>query len=137
MEVCREVDMRSVGNMAGLLVVALIAGLVYKFYFSQGGQSAAVAHPAQTINTVGVKNDLLAIAQAERTYQAEHASYASLEELVSSGAMALKKAGRDGYTYDVETSAESFRVTARCPAATSPGCTNYAIDQTMEIQTTP
>ena len=129
--------MRSLGNLAGLLVVALIAGLVYKFYFSQGPQSAAVAHPAQTINTIGVKNDLLAIAQAERSYQAEHASYASLDELASSGAMSMKKSGRDGYTYDIETSAGSFRVTARCPAATSPGCTNYVIDQTMEVQAAP
>lgn len=129
--------MKGLGQVVGLLVVVLITGLVYKFYFSQGTQSAAVAHPAQTINTVGVKSDLLSIAQAERTYQAEHGSYASFDELVSSGAITLRKSGRDGYTYDVETSADGFRAIAQCSVSTSPGCTNYAIDQTLEVQAAP
>jgi hypothetical protein len=121
----------------GLLIVAAIAGLIYKYYFSQGQQSSAISNPVQTIDVVGVKNDLLAIAQAERTYQAEHSSYGSLDDLVSSGAMTMKKSGRDGYTYEVEVSNDSFRVIAHCPSATFPGCTNYAIDQTMEIQPAP
>jgi len=129
--------MRGLGQVVGLLVVALIVGLVYKFYFSQGPQSAAVAHAMQTINTVGGKSDLLSIAQAERTYKAEHGAYASFDELVSSGAITLRKSGRDGYTYDVETSADGFRVIAQCSPATSPGCTNYAIDQTMDVQAAP
>jgi len=131
-----EVLMRSFGNLLGLLVVALIAMLAYKFYFSQS-QSAGTGTPAQSIDVVGVKSDLLAIAQAERAYQAEHGSYASLSELVSSGTMTMKKSERDGYTYGVETSAASFRVIARCPATTNPGCTNYAVDQNMDVQPAP
>lgn len=129
--------MRSAASLAGLLIVAAIAGLIYKFYFSQGPQSAAVANPVQTIDVVGVKNDLLGIAQAERMYQAEHSSYGSLDDLVSSGAMTMKKSGRDGYTYESEVSTDSFRIIAHCPSATVPGCTNYAVDQTMEIQSAP
>jgi hypothetical protein len=128
--------MRSIGAIVGLLAVALIAGLTYKYYFTQG-QSAGVTTPRQTIDTVGVKNDLVSIGQAERLYQAEHASYASLDDLVSSGAMSMKKTGRGGYIYEVETSTDSFRVTAQCPSDTAPGCTSYAIDQTMEVQTAP
>jgi hypothetical protein len=128
--------MRSLGGLIGLLAIALIAGLVYKYYLSQP-QAPGAATPVQTIDIVGVKTDLLAIAQAERLYQAEHGSYASLDELTASGAMSMKKSGRDGYTYQVETSGQSFRVIARCPAATIPGCTNYAIDQTMEVQPAP
>ena len=127
--------MRSLGNLAGLLVVALIAVLAYKFYFSQ--QSGGTATPKQTIDVVGVKNDLIAIAQAERAYQAEHNSYGSLGDLTSSGEMSMARPGRDGYTYEVETSSDSFRAVAHCPAATMPGCTSYAIDQTMEIQPVP
>jgi hypothetical protein len=127
--------MRSLGNLVGLLVVALIAALTYKFYFSQ--QSAGTATPKQTIDVVGVKNDLVAIAQAERTYQAEHNSYGSLGDLTSSGAMNMLRPGRGGYTYEVETSSDSFRAVAHCPAATMPGCTSYAIDQTLEIQPAP
>ena len=129
--------MRSIGSLVGLLVVALISVMIYKYYFSQI-QPAGSGTPTQTINVVGVKNDLLAIAQAERNYQVEHNSYASsLDELFSSGAMTLAKPGRDGYTYSVETSGESFRVTARCSAATTQACTNYAVDQTMDVEPAP
>lgn len=127
--------MRSVGSLIGLLVVALISVLVYKFYFSRA-ESTGTATPAQTISVVGVKNDLVAIAQAERAYQATNGSYASLGELTSSGALTMAKQGRDGYTYAVETSSDGFRAIAHCPAATSPGCTSYAVDQTMEVQPT-
>jgi len=128
--------MRSLGGLVGLLAVALIAGLVYKYYLSQP-VGPGTATPAEAIDITGVKNDLVAIAQAERMYQAEHGNYASLDELATSGAMRTKKSGRDGYTYEAETSAQGFRVIARCPAATSRGCSNYAIDQSMEVQTAP
>jgi hypothetical protein len=124
-------------SMIGLLVVALIAVLMYRFYFSKMQNSGAVvATPAQTIDVVGVKNDLLGIAQAERAYQAEHGSYASFDELTSSGALTMKRASRDGYTYDVETSASGFRAIAHCPTATMPGCSSWAVDQSMEVQPT-
>jgi hypothetical protein len=129
--------MRGIFGMISLLVVALIAALMYKFYFAQSGSGSEVRTPTQTIDTIGVKNDLVAIGQAERIYQAQHSSYASIDDLVSSGAMAIKKSGRDGYTYDVQFSTDTFRVSAACPAATSPGCTNYSIDQNMEVQAGP
>ena len=122
-------------SLAGLLIVALLAALVYKYYFSSL-QSAGTGTPAQTIDIVGVKNDLLGIAQAERAHQAEHGSYASLEELISSGELTMKRTGRNGYTYSVETSDQSFRAIAHCPMRPSPGCSNYAVDQSMEVQAT-
>lgn len=126
--------MRGVGSVVGLLIVVLIGAFTYKFYFQKSAAVSGASTPAQTIDVVGVKNDLLSIAQAERIYQAEHGSYASMDDLVSSGAMSLRKTGRDGYTYDVSSSADGFQVIAHCPAATSPGCTNYSIDQAMQIQ---
>ncbi|MGA8221947.1 MAG: hypothetical protein WB780_09870 [Candidatus Acidiferrales bacterium] len=124
------------GRVVGLLVVMVIAGLIYKFYFAKL-QSEGAGTPTQAISVVGVKNDLLQIAQAERIYQAEHSTYGTLEELVSGGGLSISKSGRDGYTYEVEASTESFRVTAQCPAATSPGCTNFAVDQNMEVKAAP
>jgi hypothetical protein len=130
--------MRGLGSVLGLLVVVLIGGLTYKFYFEKSASvSGASATPAQTIDVVGVKNDLLSIAQAERIYQAEHGAYGSMDDLVSSGTLSLRQSGRDGYTYDVNTSSDSFQIVAQCPAATNPGCANYSIDQTMEMQAAP
>lgn len=124
------------GRVLGLLVVGVIVALSYKLYFSHL-QSIGTGSPAQAINVVGVKNDLIAIAQAERAYQAEHGSYASLDQLTSGGAMTMVKSGRDGYSYDVETSSAGFRAVAHCPASASLGCTNWVVDQNMEVRPAP
>src|SRR5579863_2673388 len=106
--------MRGIGSLAGLLIVAIIAGLIYKYEFNDT-QAPGVSTPVQTIDVVGVKNDLLAIAQAERTYGAEHGSFVSLGELNLSGALAVQKTSRDGYTYEVQTESQNFHVIAHCP----------------------
>jgi hypothetical protein len=127
--------MRAFGSFASILVTLVLALWIYKSYFGDAQQALGPKGPLQTIDVIGVKNDLLGIAQAERVYWAQHNSYGSLDDLVSSGAMALKKTGREGYTYDEESSSDGFRVTARC---TTPGqgCTNFFVDQSMEIQST-
>ena len=124
--------MRAVLGVAAVLVAAVIMLFIYKNSLTQS-QAAGAGTPTQTIDVVGVKNDLLAIAQAERAYQVENGSVGSLDELVSSGAMSMKKSGRDGYTYGVESSGDAFRVTAHCPSGLA-GCTNYVVDQTMEVR---
>jgi hypothetical protein len=122
-------------SLAGLLIVALLAGLVYKYYFANL-QSAGSGTPQQTIDIVGVKNDLLGIAQAERAHQAQNGSYTSLDQLISSGELTMRRTSRDGYTYSVESSDQTFRAVAHCPTATFPGCSNFAVDQSMEVQAT-
>jgi len=123
-------------SLIGLFLVLLIVFGAYKLFFAQL-QSTGSAAPQRTVDVVGVKNDLIAIAQAERIYQAEHSAYGTLDQLTSSGAMSMAKSGRDGYTYDAEASGNSFRVVAHCPATTNPGCSNYQIDETMDVRTLP
>jgi hypothetical protein len=119
-------------RFVGILAVLVISLLIYKYYFTGGGQTTNMAVATQTVDVIGVKNDLISIGQAERIYQAQHNAYGSMDDLVSSGAMAIKKTGREGYTYDADVSANSFRVVARCSSSQN-GCTNFAIDQSMEI----
>jgi hypothetical protein len=120
--------------MVSLLLVLAIAFGIYYVYFKGSSPTGAITHPAETISMTGVKNDLIAIAQAERIYSAQNGSYGSLEQLTSSGSLGMAQTGRDGYTYSIETSASGFTVTARRPVA--PGALEYptlSIDQTMEI----
>jgi hypothetical protein len=119
-----------------LILTLLIVLAGYKLYFSQLKSSTGGVAPVQTIEVTGVKNDLIAIGQAERMYLAEHGSYATLDQLSSSGAMAIAKTGREGYTYDAQPSGDGFRAEARCSSSAS-ACTNYAIDETMEVHATP
>lgn len=128
--------MRGLGSIIGLLIVALIAVMAYR-YFLTSGQSVGATTPVQTIDAVGAQGDLLAIGQAERMYQAQNGRYASLDELLSDGSMQMRKPNRQGYTYDVDASDQSFRATATCTSPPLPGCHSYSVDQTMTVQIVP
>jgi hypothetical protein len=125
-------------GLVGLLVALVVAYFVYRLYFTQslpkeeGGGSVI-----QAIDTTGVKNDLIAIAQSERAYFAEHGSYASLDQLTSSGALTMTRSGRGGYSYSADTRAGGFTVTARYSGPISPAPPSFTIDQTMEVQRVP
>lgn len=124
-------------GLVGLLITALIVVLGYWYFVSKTRSSGVPDTPAQVISTVGVQNDLLSIAQAERIYWTAHGSYASLDELYSSGTLAAKKSGRAGYTYSAETSSGGFTVTARCDTTATPGCSSFAVDQSMQVHSIP
>jgi len=128
--------MRGMGSILGLLVVALICAMAYKYFFTSG-QSVGATTPSATIDAVGAQNDLIAIAQAERMYQAQNGKYASLDDLISGGAMNLRKPNREGYVYDVDASEQNFVATARCTSSAPVGCHNYSVDPTMSVHVTP
>ncbi|HVB35714.1 MAG TPA: hypothetical protein VND42_00635 [Candidatus Acidoferrales bacterium] len=124
-------------SLVGLLMTALIVVLGYWYYASKTRSSVSPGSPARVISTVGVQSDLLSIAEAERVHWAQHGSYASLDELYSSGALTAQKSGRAGYTYSAETNSSGFKVTARCDANAMPGCSSFAVDQSMQVHQIP
>jgi hypothetical protein len=126
--------MRAILSLISLVVKLALGLFIYKHYLAQVTPAGAGSTPMQTISVTGVQNDLIAIAQSERIYNAQNSSYGTLDQLTSSGALSMAQTGRDGYTYSIETSSGGFTVTARHPAG--PGPAHYptlSIDQTMEI----
>jgi hypothetical protein len=121
------------GRVLGLLVVAVIVLLSYKFYFSHLQQTAGTGSPVQVISEVGAKNDLININRAEVSYNLEHHAYATFDQLVSSGLISMTRSGRDGYTYEIEASESEYRATARCTVAGS-NCTSWMVDQTSQVR---
>jgi len=123
--------------LLALLIAVVVVFAAWKVYLSrvvkEGPDGSSV--PTQAISLTGVKNDLNAIAQAERRWFAEKGSYASLEELISSGALSMTRPERDGYTYTIEVTSNGFTVTARHPATPGLAWPVLSIDQTMEIRT--
>jgi len=127
-------------GLVSVLIVAAVGMGIYMYTLKQAapGQGMVVT---QNISVTGVKNDLIAIAQAERMYYTQNGSYADLPTLASSGTMNITRTSRDGYTYTVEPSGNTFTVTARYTAppvdnpakVTPPHFPTFAIDQTMEI----
>jgi hypothetical protein len=121
-------------GLISLLVVAVIAFFTYQFYLAPRGKSESPGSMVQAVSATGAKNDLLAIAQAERAYFAEHGNYATIDELTSSGALSTTSRSRQGYSYSVEITASGFVATARYSGpANSPG-PSFMVDQTMEVR---
>jgi hypothetical protein len=124
--------------LAGLLVALVIGYFIYHGFIMQTlPKEEGGGTPVSSISVTGVKNDLIAIAQAERSYFAEHGSYASLSELTSGGAMTMTRSGRDGYTYSVDTQPGGFTVTARYLGPLTPRPSSFMIDQSMEVRAIP
>jgi len=122
-------------SLVGLLVVLAIGYFVYRgFVMQQLPKEDGGGSPVSAISATGVKNDLIAIANAERAWFAEHGSYASLSDLTSSGAMTMTRTSRDGYTYSVDAQAGGFTVTARYSGPISPPPSNFVIDQSMQVR---
>jgi len=66
--------------------------------------------PKTTVDVVGVRNDLMAIANAERRYWVINSKYASLDELRTNGDIEIPS--RDSYTYAAEVSDTGFTIIA-------------------------
>ena len=128
--------MRGILGLLSLVFVVAIGLFIYRGYFT--GSSGDVltrgtGNPRAAIDITGVQNDLLAMAQAERSYQALNGRYAPLDELRSNGSLVIDPArGRQGYTYSSDVSETHFTVTATYSGPAT-GMPTFSIDETMQI----
>jgi hypothetical protein len=125
--------MKTAGTLLALLLALGIGYYIFKTQFQPGPPGGAP--PQQQIDTVGVRNDLLAIAQAERMYMASNGTYATLEQLQQAGSLTWSGASRRGYTYQIEVNgAQGFRVVATPADPGKEGWPTLTINETMQIQ---
>ncbi len=123
-------------GFAGLLVVLAVGLYIYsKQVTAVSPAGDAAATPRATIDVAGVKNDLLAIGNAERGEFALNGKYASLDDLRSSGAISLPQNGRGPYQYSVEITDSGFRVVASYTGEPAAGVPHtLTLDETMQIK---
>jgi hypothetical protein len=118
-------------GFVGIVIVMAIGMYMYsaqlKTVSAPGGDGA----PTGAANAVGVKNDLISIANAERGYYASEQKYASLDELISEKYITIERQ-RPPYSYEVETTSTGFRVTANRAGAGGPA--QFWIDENMQVQ---
>ena len=123
---------RAFGFVALILVVA--AGAYIYMRQTQNVMTAGTSSPTATVDLIGVRNDLLAIAQAERTHAAMQGSYATLETLRSQNELVMERNGRGPYSYSAEISDSTFRIVATYSGDAGSGMPKViSIDQTMQI----
>jgi hypothetical protein len=118
-------------GFVGIVIVMAVGMYIYSVQLKNATAPGDGATPAGTATIVGVKNDLISIANAERGYFATQQKYASLDELVSGKYITIERQ-RPPYSYDVETTDSGFRVTATRDGAGGPA--QFWIDETMEVK---
>lgn len=124
--------------LAIVLVAAALLFVIYQAYLKKMPTTDKGTAPTQAITLTGVRNDLIQIAQAERSNIALNTTCSSLQELVSNGSLTVEKPSRDGYTYEIQCgTGDQYTVTARhapAPPDSTIRYPNFAIDQTMSVR---
>jgi hypothetical protein len=116
------------------LIIVVAAGAYIYMRQTQGVMQAGTSSPTATVDLMGVRSDLLAIAQAERSHAAIAGSYVSLDALRSGGDLAMARTNRGPYNYSAEISDSGFRIAATWTGPESAGMPKtISIDQTMQI----
>ena len=118
-------------GFVGTVATLAIGMYIYSLQVKAIDPSAAPTGGVEAATIVGVKNDLLAIANAERTYWASQGTYASLDQLVSGNYLTIKHE-RPPYVYDIEVSSASFRATATRTTKGAPA--QLWVTESMEVQ---
>ena len=116
------------------LIVVVAAGAYIYMRQTQSVMTAGTSSPTATVDLMGVRSDLLAIAQAERSHAALQGSYVSIEVLRAQGDLTMPRTNRGPYNYSAEVNDSGFRIVATWTGSESAGMPKtLSIDQTMQI----
>jgi hypothetical protein len=121
---------RGLGFIAVLIVAAV--GLVY-YLKATKAVSPANGTPTATVETTGVEQDLLAIANAERRYNASNGKYVPLDELISSGELSMERTTRGPYSYSVDVDGQSFVAHAHADIPPQGAPANITVGTSMTV----
>jgi hypothetical protein len=118
----------------GLISVIVVVG-IGSYVYTRQAQTATVigSNPQSTVDVIGVRNDLMAIANAERRYWATNARYATLDELRTSGDIEVH--GRRDYAYSVEASDSGFTIVASYSGTDPDAPKRISINEVMRMTT--
>jgi hypothetical protein len=115
----------------GTIITMAIGMYIYSVQVKTLTPGAGSGNSEEVANITGVKNDLIGIANAERSYWASQGKYASLDELKSTNYISIR-GERPPYIYDVETTSSSFRATATRTTKGAPA--QLWIDDSMQVE---
>lgn len=125
--------MGRVFGFLGTVVTLAIGTYIYSLQVKTLQPSVGAAQDEEVATITGVKNDLLAIANAERGYLASQGKYAALNELTSGNYINITiNSERPPYFYDIETTPSGFRATATRTTKGAPA--QLWITENMQIQ---
>ena len=112
-----------------LLIVLAIGGFLYSRQIQSVSQSGTA--PTVMVDVIGVRNDLTAMAHAERRYWASNSRYATFEELRANGDIHIPS--RLFYTYSVAASDTGFSIVATYSGSDPKAPKRISVDETMTV----
>jgi hypothetical protein len=115
-----------------LIIVVAVGAYIYMRQ-TQSVMTAGTSSPTATVDLIGVKNDLLAIAQAERAHGATHGGFVSIDELRSQGDLSMARNNRGPYAYSAEVGDGNFRIVATYSGSDPSMPKTISIDQSLQI----
>jgi hypothetical protein len=121
------------GRMFGFFGLLIVVGIGAYIYV---GQVRTItphgSSPTAAINVTAVRNDLIALANAERQFFASNGKYATLDELRANSTIT---SGRADYTYSADILDSSFKITAIYSGTDPHAPKRISVDDAMNIET--
>ena len=118
-------------GFVGLVLAFAIGAWIYIEHVKSASPDGA--NPKGAVDTVGVRGDLNAIANAERRRMASGMKCVSLDELRAGGDITLASNSRGPWRYTVEITETGFRVVATWTGPDRAGPKVLSIDESMQI----
>ena len=122
------------GRAVALLTLTIVLGIgLYLYTKDVQTVTPGGVTPKTTIDVTAVRNDLMAIANAERRYWATNSRYAPLGELRANGDIQIPT--RANYTYSADAGETSFRIIAVYSGPDPNAPKRISVDETMTLTT--
>jgi hypothetical protein len=121
-------------GFVGLLVVLGVGMYLYKQQLvATAAPGGTAANPRMTIDTAGVKNDLVAIGSAERRRFASDGKYVDIGDLISNGDISMQQPSRGPFSYSSNVTDSGFTITATYSGNDPNAPKTMSINQDMQL----
>jgi hypothetical protein len=122
------------GRAFGLISVVIVVAIGGYIYTRQAQTVTSTGStPRTTVDVIAVRNDLMALANAERRYWATNSRYASLDELRTNGDIEVPS--RDHFMFSAETTDDGFRIIADYSGPDPDAPQRFVVNQAMTLTT--
>jgi hypothetical protein len=122
------------GRAFGFVVLVVVVAVGGYVYTRQAVSVTSIgSNPQTSIEVTAVRNDLLALANAERQYFASNGKYVSLDELRTGADITIPT--RANYSYSAQATDTTFKIIAVYSGPDPKAPKRITIDETMAITT--
>ena len=120
------------GRAFGFLMLIVVVGVGGYIYTKQAQSITSVgSNPKTTVDVTAVRNDLIALATAERQHFASNGKYVPLDELRTAESVTLPT--RPNFSYSAETGDTTFKITATYSGPDPKAPKHLTVDETMAM----